>query len=313
MKKIYTIDYILENEIDKNLYGFIYITTNLINGKRYIGQRKFSNCHGGWQHYLGSGMLLKKAIKKYNREKFKRDIIDIAYSEEELNQKEIQWIKQFNAAESDNFYNIVEGGGGGNPWLGKTKEEIAKWKQKLSEANKGENHPFYGKKLSEEHKRKISDGHKGMKYSEKTEEEKKITRQKISKKLSGENHPFYGKRFSKEHKRKISDGHKGMKYSEDTKRKKSASMKGKNKGKRSEETRKAMSENRPKKAVIQLSLDDSFITLFPSIREVERQTGINNTSISLCCRSKAKTAGSYKWMYYEDYIEQQNQENLIRV
>ena len=32
------------NEVDViNPYGFIYLTTNYINGKRYIGQKKFDN------------------------------------------------------------------------------------------------------------------------------------------------------------------------------------------------------------------------------------------------------------------------------
>ena len=44
----------------KNPYGFIYITTNMINGKRYIGQKKFCN---RWKTYLGSGTLLIKALK----------------------------------------------------------------------------------------------------------------------------------------------------------------------------------------------------------------------------------------------------------
>ena len=51
----------------ENPYGFIYITTNMVNGKRYIGQKKFCD---GWKTYLGSGKLLKKAIKKYCKENF---------------------------------------------------------------------------------------------------------------------------------------------------------------------------------------------------------------------------------------------------
>ena len=38
----------------------IYLTTNLINGKQYIGKDRHSN-----PHYLGGGVLLKEDIKKY--------------------------------------------------------------------------------------------------------------------------------------------------------------------------------------------------------------------------------------------------------
>lgn len=88
-------------------FGFIYITTNLINGKRYIGQRKFSD---GWTTYLGSGKRFKKALKKYGRKNFVRSIVDIGYSREELNNKEIDLIKFLDAVNSRSFYNISEGG-----------------------------------------------------------------------------------------------------------------------------------------------------------------------------------------------------------
>lgn len=48
----------------------------------------------------------------------------------------------------------------------------------LSELLSGENHPFFGKKFSEEHRRKISEGQKGKVLSEKT-------RQKIANKQRG--------------------------------------------------------------------------------------------------------------------------------
>jgi hypothetical protein len=53
----------------------IYKTTNLINNKIYIGQSKYNNCD-----YLGSGSLLKKAIKKYGKQNFKKEIIEYCHT-----------------------------------------------------------------------------------------------------------------------------------------------------------------------------------------------------------------------------------------
>ena len=95
-------------------YGFIYMTTNNINGKKYIGQSTFNritNC----VNYLGSGVHLKRSIKKNGKENFSREIIAIAYSKDELNQLEIEFIKNHNAVESDDYYNLV---GGGNTNVG---------------------------------------------------------------------------------------------------------------------------------------------------------------------------------------------------
>ena len=39
------------------------------------------------------------------------------------------------------------------------------------------------------------------------------------------------------------------------------------------------------------------LSTFPSTREAWRVTGINQSSISECCRGKLKSAGGYKWRY----------------
>ncbi|AWG44156.1 hypothetical protein BEH_24205 [Priestia filamentosa] len=93
----------------KNPYGFIYITTNLINGKRYIGQKKFDT-GSRWRSYLGSGTYLANSIKKYGKENFHRDIVDYSYSLEELNKKESEWIEFLDAVKSEDYYNMIEGG-----------------------------------------------------------------------------------------------------------------------------------------------------------------------------------------------------------
>ena len=86
---------------------YIYITTNLINGKRYIGQHKTDNPNDS---YLGSGKLLKEALVKYGKENFIKEILDICETPQEANDKECYYIALYNAVKSNDFYNLSEGG-----------------------------------------------------------------------------------------------------------------------------------------------------------------------------------------------------------
>jgi len=61
-----------------------------------------------------------------------------------------------------------------------------------------------------------------------------------------------------------------------------------------------------KRKIIQLSLTNEYIAEYQSMSEAESQLNIKNTHISACCKRKRKTAGNFKWMYYKEYIEQQN-------
>jgi group I intron endonuclease len=71
--------------------NFVYLTTNLINGKQYVGS------HEGDENdsYLGSGRVFRKAIKKYGKENFKREILEYCNKEENLILEE-KYIKKYN-------------------------------------------------------------------------------------------------------------------------------------------------------------------------------------------------------------------------
>ena len=158
--RIYTVEYITENEIDKNAYGFIYITTNMINGKMYIGQKRFIN---DWRYYLGSGTLLKMAIKKYNKVNFDRNIIAIGKTKTELNDLEWNYIDLFDAVESAKWYNIADGGYS-NPYSGKTDEEMSDIRKNMSVAqckinHSGVNNHMYGKNHTDDSKLKMKINH----------------------------------------------------------------------------------------------------------------------------------------------------------
>lgn len=87
----------------------IYITTNLINMKTYVGQRKLDYTSVD-KRYLGSGTIFKKALKKYGRENFNREILYYAYSQSEADEIEIQYIKQIDSTNPKKGYNILKGG-----------------------------------------------------------------------------------------------------------------------------------------------------------------------------------------------------------
>ena len=119
------------------MYGFIYITTNHVNGKKYIGQKKYDR-NGKWKKYLGSGIALKNAIIKYGIENFSKEIIEECETKELLDEREIYWITFYNASKDDLFYNIASGGDGGNVVLGYTEEEyIAFQNKRLKAVNLG--------------------------------------------------------------------------------------------------------------------------------------------------------------------------------
>lgn len=75
---------------DKQITGIIYKTTNLINGKWYIGKDELNN-----PKYIGSGMLLTKAVQKYGKENFKKEILAEAGTRAALSQLEELFIKKY--------------------------------------------------------------------------------------------------------------------------------------------------------------------------------------------------------------------------
>jgi hypothetical protein len=84
----------------------VYKTTNLINGKTYIGQTTKDVVD-----YLGSGVILSKAIKKYGRENFEKEEIASCYTKKDLDFLEKFFIRYFNC-KVPNGYNLTDGGEG---------------------------------------------------------------------------------------------------------------------------------------------------------------------------------------------------------
>ena len=91
---------------------YIYLTTNKITGKKYIGQHKGKPN----DNYFGSGTTILKALKKYGKENFTKEILCFCETREEADVKEQEYIAAFNAVEDKSFYNNQEGGQGGDGW-----------------------------------------------------------------------------------------------------------------------------------------------------------------------------------------------------
>ncbi len=211
------------------MYGYIYLTTNLINGKRYIGQKKSDKFLG--EGYLGSGTLLFRSIKKYGRKNFSVELLEIINTnQDDLNAREIYWIAKYDAVNDPMFYNLHMGGNGCSGF--RMPESV---KQHLREIHLGENNPQYGKKgplsasfgvpLPEERKLKISEKLKGRKLPAevvakvaKKNTGKKRTDAQRAKMKEAQNRP--------ETRQKRSNSLKQVKHSDEWRRKQSESMKG---------------------------------------------------------------------------------------
>lgn len=139
---------------------YVYETTNLINGKKYIGKRS-CECEIKDDKYIGSGVALKCAVKKYGVVNFSKRIIKKFKDSESALEYERRIINDVGACFSKEYYNIAEGGIGGNCFKGKTEEEMKAIYIGRSINVSGEKHWNYGKKMGEEMKARISEKLKG--------------------------------------------------------------------------------------------------------------------------------------------------------
>jgi group I intron endonuclease len=133
----------------------VYKTTNLINNKIYIGKHQTENIN---DTYLGSGVALENAIKRYGKQNFKKEILFIFNTEKEMNEKEKELVTETFIA-TNKTYNMGVGGEGGSHFKGKTHS--LETKQKLSKIAKD-------RKLSDETRRKISEANRKRVLSDET-------------------------------------------------------------------------------------------------------------------------------------------------
>ena len=115
-------------------FHFVYRTTNVLNGKEYTGVHSTNDLDDG---YLGSGIVLKKAIEKYGPENFHRIILKMCSTREEALRLESEIVTE-EYINRPNTYNATVGGGDAPRLCG--------------EAN-----GFYGKHHTEETRQKMRD------------------------------------------------------------------------------------------------------------------------------------------------------------
>lgn len=132
------------------VYYTVYETVNNVNGKKYIGVHKTND---PYDLYLGSGTILKDAIKKYGKDKFTKTIIHFSDSLQEMYSMEALLVTE-SVVNSDKYYNCKVGGTGGldfinnNP-IQKQKQVDASIKANLgvpnpSKARKGKDNGMHG-------------------------------------------------------------------------------------------------------------------------------------------------------------------------
>lgn len=176
------------NVVNKK-YHYTYQIKNLVNKKTYVGRHSTDNINDG---YMGSGKILKRAIKLYGIENFAIEILGFFDSFEDLVEEE-SFIVDSSFVIREDTYNITPGGnnpvmyGEDNPsWKGGTSIYNRKGRPDFS----GEKNPMFGKKHTEEAKNKISKANKGntpLNKGRKLSEEQKrsmIYKQKTRKQLT---------------------------------------------------------------------------------------------------------------------------------
>lgn len=110
---------ITTEDIPEAAIGFLYVITNKIDGKRYIGKKLLTKAatktingkkkkirkESDWRDYWSSSPWLQEIIEKEGKDNFQRKIVCFAFSKGELNYQEECAQYQLRVLESDDWYN----------------------------------------------------------------------------------------------------------------------------------------------------------------------------------------------------------------
>lgn len=206
---------ILDGKRKEKTFSCIYLWTNLVNGKHYVGQTQHFYDRMAQYKNGGATKYLKNAMNKYGIENFEIDILEYT-SIEELDKREQHWIDYYESYEKDKGYNICQFASTTRGYK-HSPESIKKMIKNRGEVIglRGENNPMYGKTWDEERKEKHSNYLK-EKWANDEEYRKSLTDRMVGENnyfydrhLYGELNGMYGKQHSEETRRKISEANKG--------------------------------------------------------------------------------------------------------
>lgn len=235
------------------------------NGRRYLNKKK----NGEYAQ-----PIMANAILKYNDwDAWEHNIFQNNLTKEEACYIEKMLIGLFDTRNKNYGYNISIGGDA--PMYGRKFSEETK--KKMSNKHKGENHWNFGRTMSEETKRKIAEAQRGEKSS------------------------WFGRKHTKEELRKMSESQKGHVVSENTRIKMSDAAKKRLQdpenhplyGKHHSEETKEKLNRKGCHPVVCIETG----TIYFSIVNASKEVGVSATNISKCCRGKQNMAGGYHWRY----------------
>jgi group I intron endonuclease len=281
-------------------FNFVYITTNLINGKQYIGDHSTNNLV---DNYTGSGKLINRAIKKYGKKNFKTEILEQLDTKEEAFNLQEKYITEYNTLQP-NGYNISPMGG--SKYQGSCSKQTRKI---LSRSHTGKKHTKEARnKISEalrqrkrkpETSKKNSDKQKGVsklfyfikKYGEKLGLIKyKEYIKKIKDRLSGKSTSRKGKKLKQEFIEKYGEKEGTKKYEEFIKKQRESHL-GKNKGKTYEEMHGI---EKAKELKINMSICRKGKKLGPQSKEVIEKRANSNRGKKRSDETKRNISNSLK-------------------
>lgn len=254
----------------ENYINCIYMYINKNNGKKYVGQTiDFNRRHK--QHIRAAessnngydeNAPIHRAMRKYGIDNFEIIILkQNLNNQDELDYWECYYIKEYNTLCKDGMgYNLSSGGAYGNPYAGKTEEEMKEISKKKSESRKG-------MIFTEEHKKHISEN-------------------SHMKNIPSEQHPFYGKHHTEEANEKNRQAHLGKHHTEETKKKIGDASRGGN--------------NPKARKIYQYDLNGNFIACYDSIVEAAASNGFTHThGIIRCAKGQSQKYRGFVWRYNE--------------